>query len=450
MPRLTLVCIALILFSTIEVRAADPLDFVPRSAQVVAVADNPRKLAEAITGLDAFEEARRLAPLRQLQDSTVARRALQMLAYAEKDLGAKWPDLLEQITGNGAAIAAQYDVAANPVLLVLCGKGEPQVEKAYNLAIQLLEEELARQGGKDGLRHETVAGVAVTRLGDAFHFARVGATILVSNKAEGLAAAIEQGKSERTNSSQHRARKQTRGLLPKDPLAWMWLDLASVKQSKASKDFFEATRQDFLQTLVLGTTIDCIRRADFLAAGLFKNENGLRVSLRLPAGRDGMWNELVMHVPPKEKPGSLPLLDPPGTIYSHSLHLDIGYMWQHRDTLLNAEIRKNIENGEKQISRFIPSNVKLGELLAMWGPYHRVVVANHDKFPYKKEPGQRYPAFGYVGTSRDPKFCSSIETVLRSAGLVGTLRLGLTMSECEHEGVKIVAYRVPEDKPLAE
>ena len=36
---------------------------------------------------------------------------------------------------------------------------------------------------------------------------------------------------------------------------------------------------------------------------------------------------------------------------------------------------KDIEEGEKQISRFIPSRAKLGELLEMWGPHHRVVVA---------------------------------------------------------------------------
>ena len=39
---------------------------------------------------------------------------------------------------------------------------------------------------------------------------------------------------------------------------------------------------------------------------------------------------------------------------------------------------------------------------------------------------------------------------LRAAGLVGTLQYGLKMTEHEHQGVKLVAYRVPEGKPLAE
>ena len=48
--------------------------------------------------------------------------------------------------------------------------------------------------------------------------------------------------------------------------------------------------------------------------------------------------------------------------------------------------RSGIEKGEKEISKILPTTVKFGELLEMWGPHHRVVVANHDARPYKTEP----------------------------------------------------------------
>jgi hypothetical protein len=181
---------------------------------------------------------------------------------------------------------------------------------------------------------------------------------------------------------------------------------------------------------------------------LYQEEKGFRVALRMPAGSDGMWEQLALHVPPTDRPGTMPFLDPPGTIYSHSLYLDIGYMWKNRDKLINAEFRRQLEEGEKQLSRFLPSNVKLGDLLEMWGPYHRVVVVNHDTRPYKTEPALKLPAFGYVSSGGDPKFAKSVAPLLRSAALLGTLQFGLKMTEHEHEGVKIVAYRFPEDKPL--
>ena len=136
MTRPALPAVACLLLAVSQARAADPLDCVPDSAQVVVVADNPRKLAEAVTGLDAFRRAQALAPVRQLYDSAAARRLLQLLAFAEKELGAKWPDLLDQIGGNGVALAVRFTPEPAPALLVLSGKDEKQVGKAYDLALR--------------------------------------------------------------------------------------------------------------------------------------------------------------------------------------------------------------------------------------------------------------------------------------------------------------------------
>jgi hypothetical protein len=440
--------------SSARLTAADPLDCVPPSAQIVIVADNPRKLAESITQLGAFMDAQKLATVRQLYDSTLARRAFQLLAFAEKDLGAKWPELLDQLAGNGVALAFHYDGDdLQPSVFVAEGRDEKQSAKAVELIVGVIDAELARQGSKESVKRTTIAGVEAFSIGDGVHFARVAATLLVSTKAAGLEAAIKAAMTRVTadpKAKPHPARAAALGLLPKNPVAWLWVDLASIKKSKASKDFFDSTRQDFLQTLVLGATIDTIQRSNFLALGLYAEKTSFRLALRMPAGRDGMWSELAMHVPPKSAPGTLPLLDPAGTIYSHSLHLDVGYLWKHRDKLLAGDVRTSVEMAEKQLTKILPSNVRLGELLEMWGPYHRVVVVNHDQRPYKTEPARRLPAFGYVGSARDKKFGSSLDPVLRAAGLVGTLQYGLKMTELVHDGVPLVAYRFPENKTLAE
>ena len=75
-----------------RLRAADPLDCVPPSAQTVIVSDSPRKLAEAVTGLAALQKAQKLPQYRAIYDSAAAKRAFQMLALFEKELGAKWPN----------------------------------------------------------------------------------------------------------------------------------------------------------------------------------------------------------------------------------------------------------------------------------------------------------------------------------------------------------------------
>lgn len=436
-----------VLLAAGAVRGAEPLDFVPDSVQIVATVERPRKLVEAFTALDASQEAKQLEPVKKLLDSTPARRFFQMLGHLERELGAAWPELLDQLAGRGIAVAGHF--GDKPALLVLQGTDEKQIARAFDLSIAILGDELQRQGVPLRPKRETKNGVDYTAFGD-FHAARTGATILVSNKAEFLdqalrVAAARTPGSIRTKSSFIAATK----LLPRQPLLKLWIDFASTKQDQASKDFFAATRKDFLQTLVAGGTIDCLRRSDFIVAGLFPEKAGLRFALRLPAGRGEFPPELAFHAPlDKTTPGSLPLLEPPGVVLSQSIYLDIGFYWKNRDRLINDEMRKQLEMGEKQLTKILPGNVEIGKLLETWGPYHRGVVLAHDRMPYKSIPTVRFPAFGYVASMRDPKFGRSLESVLRETGLFLSLVYGLKQTEFTHDGAKIVAYRFSETKPF--
>src|SRR5437879_4101825 len=98
-----LVISAAVLLLAVSAARADPLDYMPASAQVVVVSDSPRKFAEAVTALEAFQKAQKLPQYRAIYDSAVAKRAFQLLAMAEKELGAKWPELLDQLAGGGVA-----------------------------------------------------------------------------------------------------------------------------------------------------------------------------------------------------------------------------------------------------------------------------------------------------------------------------------------------------------
>jgi hypothetical protein len=452
MPRLgvplLLSTLAFAAFSARPVYAADspdPLQYVPGSATLVLKIEDPRKLAETITGLDAVKDGYSLASGRELLNSTVARRVFQMLGYLERVLGAKWPTLLDQIAGGGIAVAGQIGSDQAPALLILQGTDEKMVSRAFDLMIQVVGDELARLGVPNQPRRETEHGAETVMFGEGLHAARRGAVILVSNQAKGLEAALTMRPDDGVLAK--KSIRDAKSLLPKGPLAWLWFDFATVKQSKQAKDFFEATRKDFLQTVVVGSTIDCLRRSEFITAGLYREPTGFRLAVRLPAGRSEFPPEFALHVPPGSKPGSRPLLEPPGVLYSQSFYLDVGYFWKNRDKLVNDEMRKQFEEGEKGLSKVLPGSVKFGELLEMWGPYHRLVVVNHDTPPYKTQPTLQLPGFGYAVTMTDPKFGTAVAAALRSGGLLASIQFGIKQSEIDHDSVKIVAYRFPENKP---
>src|SRR5262245_55207724 len=167
-----------------------PLRFVPKEANLVVRIEKPRALVASVTGLDLVQQARTLPFVReQLQSSTV-QRFPQLLAFAEKELGAKWPELLDRLAGNGLTLAAKAGGDNAPLLLVIDGTDEALAEKVLKLAVKLFEEELARQESKEKVEKKTYRDVDAYKIGD-LRVARVGAALLVSNKDEALKAALD-------------------------------------------------------------------------------------------------------------------------------------------------------------------------------------------------------------------------------------------------------------------
>jgi hypothetical protein len=450
MLRLSLPALLLFAFAA-PARAADtpdPLRLIPESSQLIVKVEKPRQLVEAVVALDVFKTAQNIPQAKAILESANVRRVLQMLAYFERELGAKWPELLDSVAGGGIAIGATLGDEAAP-LLVIQGTDPKQTEKAFALLQRVVDEELARAGLPIKVEKESYKGFTIVKVGD-FTAAQAGPVLVVSSKGEPVRAALDLIKTGKLDGGalKRKTVQDAKKILPKDPLAWVCVDLVKLKDTQASKDFFENTRKDFLQMLVVGSTIDCVRRSDFVAIGIYQEKTGFRAALRLPAGRSEFTADYALHVPPKDEFGSLPLLEPAGVVYSQSFYLDIGYMWKHRDTLINDEMRKGLEEGEKQLSKLLPGNVKIHELLESWGPRHRLVVLNQEKLPYTVEPAQRLPGFAYVATMRDPKFGKGLESVIRSAGLIGSLQYGIKLKDETHDGIKITGFRFPENKPL--
>lgn len=428
--------------------APDPLRFVPAKAGFFLKVERPRALVETVNGLDAVKAAPSLGPVRDVLDAPAVRRGFQLLGYVERELGAKWPELLDEVAGGGAVVAGSLGEGEGPALLVLQGTNEAAVGKAFGLLLRALDDELARQGAKEKVVRGTRAGADTARLGKDFHAARVGAALLISNRAEMLAAALAQPADRAGSVATKPSVAAARAALPADPLAWVWVDFAAVRSAQATRDFLDSTRNDFLFQMVLGGTMASLRQSDYVAAALHREGRGLRFAVRLPGGRGGFPAGYALHTPPGNGPGSLPLLEPPGVVYSQSFYLDFGHAWAKRGDLFTAEMVGQLDKANADLSKLLPGSAKFGELLEAWGPHHRLVVVNRTTQPYKTAPGQALPGFGYVASARDPKFLTGVPATIRAAGLLASLQLGLKMTETTHDGVKIVGWRFPENKML--
>jgi hypothetical protein len=429
---------------------ANPLRLLPGDAELVLVVEKPRGLVESLSTLDQVKEALKLDAAKEALDIAPVRRFYQLVGYYEKELGATWPELLDQVAGGGVALAVKYGPDNdNRLTLVVAAKDPKQLARFTALVRRVLDEELARQDSKDRPAKGDYHGVETIQVGKDLHAAVSGPVLVLSNKADGLHDALDRQRGEKAGPSlADAAGPKAARELQKGALAWLWFDLAKVKGLQAFKDATARPSNDPNQAVVVGGWTDVVRRADYVSAGYHREADGLRLSVRLPAGRDGMPPEMALHLPPAGQPGSLPHLEPKGVLFSSSFYLDFARIWEDREKLFTAKNVKAFEEFDKTGSRVLVGT-SVSKLFKQAGAYHRFVVSHPSQAGYKTEPGIKVPSFAFVTQMRDPAFGKSVEAMARAAGLLGLGgQVKLKLVEEKLGDVTLVGYKLVEDAPF--
>lgn len=423
----------------------DPLRLVPNQAELLVQVDQPRKLVEAVTNLDVLKQLQALGAIKELYDSTNSRRFYQLVGYFEKQLGVPWPEMLDRLAGGGAVLGVKFGGEPAPLLAVVQGTDEALVRKFTQLALEVTEQELARQESKERLQKSSYRDVETLRLGKQFHAAVAGSALLLSNNETALHLGIDLFKdgSEKSMANVTNV-KEARKLLPANPLAWMWLSYEPIKKAPQAKEVFAQPRNDVNLTVLFGGLLDVARRSPYLCAGLVREKDGFLTTFRMPRGREGLPAELAVHVPPDEQAGALPLLEPASVLYSTSFYLDLAKFWEQRAKLFNDKQNKSFEDFDKNSGLFLLGN-KFSKLSAKLGARHRFVATFQGKNGYQNAQDQRIPAFALVSEMREKSFGKTAEALLRGVALVAGTQLKLKMVEEKHGDVTIIGYRFPEE-----
>lgn len=425
----------------------DPLRFIPTEAGAVLKIEKPRALIEAVTKHGLAGQARELQVVRDFLDQSDARRFFQLVAYYERDLGAAWPELIDKLAGGGIAVGLKSFDNGAPALFVVQGTDEATVTKFFDRALKVVEEEAERQGGKLTLPRKKYQGIECVQLAPDLKLARVGDAILLANKDDVLKGAIDlvTGTKKVPTMDAAQGPKDAAKILPPNPLAWLWVNLKPVKDLPGAKDLLTTPRNEIVLTVAFAGILDVVRRADFVAAGLYHDAGDFGLSVRMPAGRDGMATDVELHLPRDPKVGgTLPLLEPKGVLFGHSFYLDLDPIYSKREAILPAQTAKEFAEGEKQISRFLLGTT-LPKYLSQSGVHHRVVVASPEKVEgYAKQPDQRLPSFAFVTSMRDPGFAKTTTSLIKGAALAAGQQATLRSWDEEIAGVPAFGYSFPE------
>lgn len=440
--------LALTLMLTASARAEappDPLRLVPEQADVMVRIDSPRQLVETYTTLDLLRQLYKFDAFQEYIDSTNFRRFNQLVAHFEKQLGAKWPEVLDKAAGGGVVVASKIGPQPAPALLIVQSKDEAALRKLVEVTLEVIEQELTRLDAKVKPEKGKYRDLETIKVGNDLHFAIAGSALVVSNNEMALHKSLDLHIDKGKNSlAGVKSVEEARKLLPAKALAWMWLNMETVHKAPPAKDIFTLPRNDAILTVLFGGLLDVAGRSPYLAAGLCRDERGFLFTVRLPRGREGSAAALTTHIPPDDA-GTLPLLEPKGVVYSTSSYMDLAKFWENREKLFNEKQVKVFEDADKNTGK-LPIQVQVSKVLTQAGPHQRFVVAHQSKFGYKIIPEQKLPAFGLVVDMREPeKLGKMMEGVLRAAALFGGAQFKLKLVEENHGDLTLVGYRFPED-----
>jgi hypothetical protein len=430
----------------------DPLRLVPEQADIVFKLERPRALVEDVLALDLVKQLQGFEAFQELYDSTNARRFHQLVAYFEKELGGKWPDLLDRLAGGGAVLATKVGENNGPALFVVQSKDEALLHKFVKTTRSMIEQELARQEAKERIESSDYRKIETQNIGKDFHAAIAGSALVFSNRKEVLHAALDRHlDAGKPSLAQSASIAQARKLLPANPYAWMWLNVESLRKLPDSKAALDPDATEPIQTVLFGGWLDQFRRTPFLCGALAPSDKGFVLTFRTPVGHDGMNEGLAgFHLPVTDQGGTLPLLEPKGVLFSMSYILDFNQFWEKRAKVLNAEQVKGLEEFDRQSGKFLGGN-KVSWLMTAAGAQQRFVATQPGKAGYKTKADQPVPAFAQVIAMRDPKtFGQGMETALRTAALGGLAAVKLKLVEEKHGDLTIVGWRFPEEEDALE
>jgi hypothetical protein len=425
------------------------LSVLPPDALVVVYVEDALPALRWLLQYASRPELRLLAGVRELLDSTPVRRGQQLLAYVEKELSHPWPELVEQLTGGGVALAIDRPPPGQParVLLAIQARQPELATKALRLFIRLAEAELARQESKLRYSYETADGVRIARLGDELALAEVDGLLLASNSLAHLKDAMQRRRAAGRPSAEGIAALQAaRQNLPQAASAWGWLNLAEARKTfdENAKRLLEVPTSDLLPHLLLGGLLDVVRRSDWLALALTVSGPELVLSMHMPAGLAGMSVGGQAHSRGVDEVGLFPFFWPQDTLYAANFMWEPYRFWEQRSEFLTPALQKEIEDAERQ-SGVVLLGRRLSTVLRCVGKRHQVIITRPHDAGYELKPKQRVPAFAVVMELREPETAfTHLAPLLRAGAFVGALNVSMRMKEVSHRAVPIVSYRFNE------
>jgi hypothetical protein len=417
----SLICV----LACLPVRAADPAKLVPQDAAIYVEVSNASQIVDRLLAPDIVGLLDSIPQFRQFTQSDQFAQLRAVVSYIETKLGTNWRKAIGDLTGGGAVFAVRPG-QPDYVLFVVRAKDADLLRRTNDLLIELAEQDALDKGRESPVKKKEYKGVMAWSVGKDEYHALIGDTIVLSNKSEGLKAALEMNAGEGPASvANDELWRRARDRAPADRVAWAFVRMDVLRQAGIAKEFYQEKAPNPALPIFFGGLGHVASRAPYLAASLVLNDE--RLALRVEMPRDGeLWPEQFRGfygaTPGAEAAAPL---RPARTIASLSFYRDFKAMWDARERLVAAEALPGFTELEANVGPVLFGGREFSnEVLGEFGPHFRLVAAAQDFSRSKQVPDIKLPAFALVAELKHPQEFGQ-ELIIAFHSVLGLANVGL-------------------------
>lgn len=374
-------------------QAVEPAQLIPDIAVVYAEIADPDALLDRALDERLHSLLSRAPQVQAYYGSSDYQKLQFVVSLIEGQVGTSWKDLIRQI----ASVHFAADGSGNALLIVRADDAAV-LRKFHDSIQQLVEADAANRGDASRVQSSDYRGQAVQSFGPDQAHALIDDLLIVSNRSEGVQAAIDRLLDESATTSLGDAEdfQKARGMVASDQAGWAMVRLEAVRKLPQVAAALEAKSDNPVIELVAGGVLEVLRSAPFAVASLQVSADNLGLRVQLPRGDAPVREQRAWYFPadPSQAAGS-PLL-PANALATLTFYRDIAGMWQHRDELFQEGIAANLAQADSQLGLFFSGRDFGTEVLGQLAPQTQLVVARQEFESEGDAPAIKLPAFALV------------------------------------------------------
>lgn len=383
-------------------RAVEPADLVPDSAVLYAEISKPAELLERALDPALIKLFRDVDNVRKYLESDDYRKARGLVTLLETRLGVKWQAALADLIGGGIYVGAapQYE----SVLLIVRSRDAALLGKMNQALIDLAQLDAANRGKESPVKSRSHGNVEVWSFGKGEHHALLDDLLVVSNRADGVEAAIDRFQNpDRSGLADVPEFQQARSRVADGQTGWAMARLALVREVPKIEKALTSKSNNPVAELLLAGLIEAFRAAPFALGSLDVSADAIRLKFEAPLERSAISETRSWYFSaPSEGAAPIPL-HIAGRIASLTAYRDVAGMWQHRDELFDEITAARLGKADTDLGLFFAGRDFETEVLGELGPRWQVVVAQQEFAADRPVPTIKVPAVAVILEMKHPK-----------------------------------------------